>query len=804
MNKKQEEVKKIEKLKAMAERGKADFYFFCKYILGTMPGFELIDEVPHKEMCTMAQCWDKNKKLILTPRDTFKTTIFVVAYSLWLIINNPEVAILLTSDKQNNSYRSLAAIKDVIERHAIFRACYGNLQSELSWTEKHITVSTRKGNKRAPTIMTAGADSPRVGMHFDYILFDDPHNEKNISTPEQIIKIINYYKGLHPLLDTISGRLQITATRWHHQDIHNYILTEEKDGWDVFIRAAEWEEDGVKKYFYPSRLTPEFLEKRKKEMSSYFYTCTPKETPILMSDFTTKPISEIVPGDCVIGYELGDARTKRKLVKTKVLEINSRTAMVCNYKMKSGRKIRCTRDHNWFTGRTGILEKSRRVLRNHKSYSPAKIGSKIPFVYLPDVDSKDKNIYEWGYLAGILDGEGACKYGSITIHQSLEKNKEVCEKIKETLGILNLKYHEYIKGREGKGSIGTWVLSGGIDSKIRLLEFCNLAKKDQILRNIWKNPGSFVKEFDEVLDISDEGYERVYALTTETGNYIAWGYASKNCQYQNSPTDDENAVFHKDYIRHFSFVDDCVYIMGENLEQQKLKKEDLTFFLSVDPAGRGSLTEQRRLDYSGFIVVGLDYKKRWFIFEAMRKKNMQPSDIVDQIIEYYFKYKPEVIGIEAITYQGQIKKALEAEFSRRNIFQSVRDLHHHNRDKGQRIRGLQPFYKDGKIYHAKGLYDLEMELLTWSPSSTLHDDLIDPLAYVKDIAYAPDESEVESVEKINIMNQPNYHILADMAWTRAGCRGTFADFLGSFKISDALTFESDIRREESKPILAAR
>jgi hypothetical protein len=534
-NNKEEIKQQKEKIALLAKRGKENFYFFMRYILGSEVGFELIDEIPHKEICDFAQNWNKNKKLILTPRDTFKTTILVVGHALWLIIRNPNVSILFTSDKMGNSIQSLAAVKEVIENHVLFKLCYGELKGDSSWTEKQIKIKTRTGSKRAPTIMATGADSEKVGMHFDFIFFDDPHNRKNISTPEQILKIINYYKGLHPLLDSLSGRLQITATRWHHQDVNNHVMTEEPGEWDICIRSAEWEEDGVRKFFYPKRLTPEFLGKRKKELGTHFYSL----------------------------------------------------------------------------------------------------------------------------------------------------------------------------------------------------------------------------------------------------------------QYQNEPTDEENALFKKAKFKYFNEFDEYISITeSDGITQTKIEKRDLLFFVSVDPSGSGNLTAQRRKDYSGFVVVGVDFKDRWFVFEAMRKRGMKPSDIIEQLFAYHYKYKPEIIGIEAATYCGQIKYDLEKQLEEKKIYQKVKDLLHHNVDKAQRIRGLQPLYERGKIYHAKGLYDLELELLTWSPNSTVHDDLIDSEAYLRDIVYSPDKGTEEVIEKIDVRNCPNYLIAADLAWKSEGCRGSFFEFIETFGKKQAVEFDN--------------
>lgn len=534
MSKDKKGISDLEKIELLTKRGKENFYFFCRYILGTMEGFDLIEEVPHHWMCDCAQNWVKQKKLILLPRDTFKTTVFVVAYAIWRMINNPEISILLSSDKALNSEQSLSAIKDVLERHKLFRACYGNLVGDRSWSERQIIISTRTGSKRSPTVMVTGADSEKVGMHFDLIMFDDPHNRKNISTPEQILKIINYYQTLYPCLDSLTGQMQITATRWHHQDVHNHILTHEAGDWDVYIKAAEWVDEvtGEEHNFYPNRLTKDFLNKRKKELTSYFYSC----------------------------------------------------------------------------------------------------------------------------------------------------------------------------------------------------------------------------------------------------------------QYLNSPTDDENSTFKKEYFHAFTFDRDFIYVpQKDKLNDLKIPRSSLTFFTLCDPAGRGSLTEQRRLDYTGQIVFGVDARLNWYIFEAYRKRGLQPSDIIADHIRLQNIYNPEVMGIESITYQGQIKAGLELEFNKHAIYQPIRDLEHNGRAKFNRIKGLQPMYKAGKIYHAPGLFDLEMELLTWSPNSTIHDDLIDPLAYGRDIVFAPDAEEAELVSKIGTPHETTFLMDADSAWRREGRRGSFKDFLEDFDQREELS-----------------
>jgi hypothetical protein len=517
-------------LDLIANAGKKNFYFFCHDILGKGQGFEDIQEVPHREICNHAQTWNKDKKLTLTPRDSFKTTVLVVAYAIWEIIRNKNISILLTSDTMKNSIKSLATIKQVLEKHEFFRACYGDLVGEVPWSDTQICVKGRTISSRAYTIEASGADASLVGSHYNLILFDDPHNQKNINTPEQILKIIEYYKGLNPLLDSKNGRMSITATRWHHMDLENHILVEEKENFDIYIRAAYWEENGKIVYFFPNRLTPEFLEKRKKALGTFFFSC----------------------------------------------------------------------------------------------------------------------------------------------------------------------------------------------------------------------------------------------------------------QYMNDPMDDESSTFKHSYFKSFIINGgNIIYkINEEDKEYVSVSRETLRFFVSIDPAGRGNLTEQRRLDYTGWVVVGVSHDNKWFIFEANRKKGLKPSNIIDIIFDLHVRYSPEVIGVEDVTWQGQLKEGTIRASAESGVWPRIRELQHNNRNKGQRIMGLQPIYESGFVYHVKGLYDLENELLKWSVNSTIHDDVIDSLAYIRDIAFKPDKTEVAKLGEFDPSKSPGFMIEAYEAWGKGSQTNSFRRFLEEYEPED--------------------
>jgi len=60
----------------------------------------------------------------------------------------------------------------------------------------------------------------------------------------------------------------------------------------------------------------------------------------------------------------------------------------------------------------------------------------------------------------------------------------------------------------------------------------------------------FCREVDEIVSMEKEKVRDVYALETETGNYVAWGFGSSNSQYMNDPVPQEDAKFKTEWMKH--------------------------------------------------------------------------------------------------------------------------------------------------------------------------------------------------------------------------------------------------------------
>ena len=156
-------------------------------------------------------------------------------------------------------------------------------------------------------------------------------------------------------------------------------------------------------------------------------------------------------------------------------------------------------------------------------------------------------------------------------------------------------------------------------------------------------------------------------------------------------------------------------------------------YILVDPA----ISLEKEADYTGIVVVGIDHFGCWYILDLVRNR-YTPSQLISQIFYLNEKWHPMDIGVEDVAFQKALQYSLHDEMRKRNEFLPIREVRPEARSKDQRIKGLQPLYANGIIYHNKELMyneHIEDELLRFPRGR--HDDLVDALSYAKDLVSIP-------------------------------------------------------------------
>lgn len=231
-------------------------YVLCKSVLG----YKDLQPQPHAEICRFIQEIPFGEyspikfRLLLVPRDCFKTTIATVGYTLSLISKFPDITMLLSSEAHEKSISMLAEIKGHIENNPRYKQLYGDLKSDTLWKEGAIIISTRKRPNKTPTIATTGVEGSKTAFHYDVIIVDDPHSERNYRSPNMRKKVIDHISSLLPLLRP-HGFLLVIGTRWHKSDAYNWIINSFPQ-LKVMIRS--WKNKG--KLYFPGKLTENFMK----------------------------------------------------------------------------------------------------------------------------------------------------------------------------------------------------------------------------------------------------------------------------------------------------------------------------------------------------------------------------------------------------------------------------------------------------------------------------------------------------------------------------------------------------------------
>lgn len=197
-------------------------------------GYVDMTEHTHGKMCRALEDETK-RKLIVMPRGTFKSSVGVVAYAVWLLINNPDLRIMIDSEKYENSKNFIREIKGKLEDPSVTQL-FGEFRSDNQWAEGAITIRQRKKLLKEASVTASGMGAGKTGQHFDYILHDDLNTEENSENPEQRKKIIRHYKMNTSILEP-NGVLVVIGTRYSVDDAPGYII-ENEIGYDEACRDS--------------------------------------------------------------------------------------------------------------------------------------------------------------------------------------------------------------------------------------------------------------------------------------------------------------------------------------------------------------------------------------------------------------------------------------------------------------------------------------------------------------------------------------------------------------------------------------
>lgn len=220
---------------ALHQAALSDFYWFAKKILG----YKDLTRRTHGQICKILEATTPRRKLIVCPRGSFKSSLGVVAFSIFRACQNPNVRILIDSELFTNSSNFIREIRGHLENPVLCSA-FGIFRGRGDWTSgRTITIKQRQFNLKESTFTASGIGAEKTGQHFDIIIADDLNSPSNSNTEEGRKKVIDHYRYLNALLDP-GGEFVLIGTRYAADDCIGFVLENEiGEGVNEFITSPK-------------------------------------------------------------------------------------------------------------------------------------------------------------------------------------------------------------------------------------------------------------------------------------------------------------------------------------------------------------------------------------------------------------------------------------------------------------------------------------------------------------------------------------------------------------------------------------
>lgn len=255
----------------------------------TIMGFTRFKPGLHDEVCAFLQTVPPRRKMILMPRDTFKTSCGR-ALALHILLQPPErncyfpngisgikkfagcdARILFASETGPKADEQIGVIRQHCESNHMLRALWPNViwdnpgGEAPKWTGSSLTMK-RTQVYPEPSILSIGVGGRNTGRHFTVFILDDITALEAMKSKAVLSDALRWYGLTLPLHDDMENGLEfVLGTRWVMGDLADLIWegprysSADLDGFAIYKRSAE--EDGHA--IFPEHLSMERLRKLK-------------------------------------------------------------------------------------------------------------------------------------------------------------------------------------------------------------------------------------------------------------------------------------------------------------------------------------------------------------------------------------------------------------------------------------------------------------------------------------------------------------------------------------------------------------
>ena len=171
-----------------------------------------------------------------------------------------------------------------------------------------------------------------------------------------------------------------------------------------------------------------------------------------------------------------------------------------------------------------------------------------------------------------------------------------------------------------------------------------------------------------------------------------------------------------------------------------------TYFIAVDLAGfedvaKNSSNKKKHLDQTAIAIVKV-HEEGWWV-DRIDYGRWDIKETSERILRHAKQYSVSVVGIERGALKNAVLPYMQELMLKLQVYPRIEDLTHGNKKKTDRIVwSLQGRFEHGQIQLKEGEWTKEFidQLLNF-PTSNVHDDLLDALSYIDQLAITPFEMD---------------------------------------------------------------
>lgn len=271
----------LEKVQARALKARTDFYTY----VSMMTDWKIAKHQKAwiEELQKVAD--GQTKELLLVgPPGSSKSTLVSVLFGSWMIGRSPDGhgGILSYGDKP--AHERVVAVRRIIEFHPVFHLIFPDVQpnKDESWSRKSFTVKRKDIADPHPSLMGAGSSGTVISYRLSWLIYDDPHDEKNTKTAYKRRQVLNTYD------ETITTRLIegapviCVATRWAEDDLpgslqkRGFHMIHQKAIVETVTKVTKDHPRGsrpthIYRSYWPEKYSLAFLQEKERRNPEVFY-----------------------------------------------------------------------------------------------------------------------------------------------------------------------------------------------------------------------------------------------------------------------------------------------------------------------------------------------------------------------------------------------------------------------------------------------------------------------------------------------------------------------------------------------------